>query len=259
MPKKKKTKSKDFCERCQRVGHLAKDCYTRMCDYCKKTGHDLVECRSFERDRKFIIDTARQLCKKAFVKDIPGRDPRDQPSTSSEATSSVDAEMLSLSTIGAYREYLMSPHKDIIEISTPEVKDEKAKMMVGINCPVTMIKIGKLKDNVTAAREVLILEDAYGARIKTICIICLSIHINNKTVLHPCRVVSDDFYMETDGILGNDFIVRSKIEPGKHVELAGIQIPFIANEGIRGVLRVDELIDVSNMDSDSETLTGSSN
>ncbi|XP_043603675.1 uncharacterized protein LOC122576873 [Bombus pyrosoma] len=261
MPKRRKieNRSTDFCGRCQRVGHSTKDCYTLICEYCKKAGHDLVKCRSLQRDKRFIIDSARQNCKKALVKKIPGQCPQNQPSTSGKATSSIDTEMSCLSTIGAYREYLMSSHKDIIEISTPELKDAKGKMMIGISCPITMIKIGKLKDDVTTAKEVLVLEDAHGARVETICLICLSIHINNKTVLHPCRVVSDDFYIETDGIFGRDFIIKSKIEPGKHVELAGIQIPFIANEHVRGVLKVNELVEVSNMDSDSETLTGSSN
>lgn len=258
MPKKKaQNTQKVYCERCQRVGHLAKDCYTLMCDYCAKIGHDIMDCRTFEKDRKFIIDTARLLCKTAFAKSIPGECSQDEPSTSSGITSSIGTDMSTLSTVGAYRDYLMSPHKDIIEISTPEFKGGKAKMMVGINCPITMVKIGKLNDNVPAAKEVLTLEDAYGARVKTICLICLSIHVNNKTVLHPCRVISDDFYIETDGVLGNDFIAKSKVTPEEHIELAGIQIPLMSNQFIRGVLKVEELIEISHTDSDSETLTES--
>lgn len=255
MPNKKKTqiKPRTFCDRCHRVGHLTRDCFTLMCDYCKRTGHDMMDCRSFERDKKYIIDSARQRYRKNFAN--AGPQPEGQPGTSSE----ISTEMQTLSTVGAYREYLTSPYKDIIEISTPELKGEKAKMMVSKNCPITMIKIGRLKDDVTAAKEVLTLKDGFGAQIQTICVICLSIHVNNKTVLHPCRVISDDFYVETDGIFGCDFIGRAKIKDGKHVELAGVRIRFIPNEHVRGVLRVNELVDVPNEGSDSETLTGSSN
>lgn len=263
MPKKKKvqneSKSNLFCERCHRVGHLLQDCYTLICDYCKKMGHAFVDCRSLQRDRKYIMDATRQIFQKNFTENVPYHESiENEASTSSESSSSIDAEMSTLSTIGTYREYLKSPHKDIIEISTTELKNRKAKMLVSVNSPISMIKIGKLKDNVTAAREVLTLEDSYGARIKTICLICLSIRVNNKTILHPCRVVSDDIYIETDGVLGSDFIVRSKFKSGEYIELAGVQIPFINNEFVRGVLRVDELVEVSSTDSDTETLTGSS-
>lgn len=256
MPNKKKgqNKPKTFCNRCQRVGHRTQDCYTLICDYCKKVGHNMLNCRSFERDKKYIIDSARKICRKVFVKGTSSAQHVDQASASTE----ISVEISTLSTVGAYREYLMPLQKDIIEISTPELKNEKAKMMIGINCPITMIKIGKIKDDVTAAKEVITLEDAYGARIKTICLICLSIHVNNKTILHPCRVISDDFYIETDGVLGSDFVDKSKIKHGKHVELAGVRIPFISNEFVRGVLRVYELVDVPNEDTDSDTLTGSS-
>lgn len=254
MPnKKKQNKPKAFCDRCQRVGHLARDCYTIMCDYCKKTGHNMLECRTFLRDKKHIIESARQICKEIFAKGKSSANPEDEPSTSSE----IGTEISALSTVGVYREYLMSFHKDIIEISTPELKNTKAKMMIGKNCPISMIKIGTLKDDVTAAKEVITLEDAYGARIKTICLICLSIHVNNKTILHPCRVISDDFYIETDGVLGSDFIGRSKIKHGKHVELAGVRIPFMPNEFVRELARVDKLVNISNVD--SETPTGSNN
>ncbi|XP_033200764.1 uncharacterized protein LOC117162876 [Bombus vancouverensis nearcticus] len=252
MPNKKKTqnKPKTFCDRCHRVGHLARDCFTLMCDYCKRTGHDMADCRSFERDKKYIIDSARQYYRKYFANAAQSQ---GQPGTSSE----ISTEMSTLSTVGAYREYLTSPYKDVIEISTPELKGEKAKMMVSKNFPISMIKISTLKDDVTAAKEVLTLEDVFGAQIQTICLICLSIHVNNKTVLHPCRVISDDFYVETDGIFGCDFIARAKIKDGKHVELAGVRIRFIPNERVRGVVRINELVDLSNEDSDSETLTES--
>lgn len=251
MPNKKKTqnKPKPFCNRCQRVGHLLEDCYTLMCDYCKKTGHDMLNCRTFEKDKKHIIESARQHYRKSFG------NVEDQPSTSS----GISNEILTLSTVGAYREYLMSLHKDIIEISTPELKNKTAKMMVSSNCPITMIKIGKLKDDVAAAKEVICLEDTYNARIKTICLVCLSIHVNNKTILHPCRVISDDFFIETDGILGNDFVNKAKIKYGKYVELAGVRIPFIPNEFVRGELRINELVDIPIEDSSSETLTELSN
>lgn len=257
MPNKKKSQNKPkvYCERCQRLGHLAEDCYTLMCIYCKKAGHDLDMCRSFQKDKKYVMDTARQYCKKDFTKPR-GQPSENQPSTSS-CSSNIGIEISNISTVGVYRQFLKCLHKDVIEISTPELNCEKAKMLVGINCPITMIKIGKLKNSVVAAKEVLTFEDAYGARVKTICLICLSIHVNNKTVLHPCRVISDDFYIETDGVFGKDFIGRSKIKPGQNVELAGIQIPFIAHEYVRGVLRVDELVEVPNADSDSDTLTGS--
>lgn len=256
MPKKiRQNKQKLYCIRCQRVGHLAKDCYTLICDYCRKVGHDILTCRSFHRDKKFIMNSAKQVCKDNFIKGTPVR--RNKPGTRG-ITSNIDTDISSLSTIGAYREYLISDHRDVIEISTPELKGEKAKMMISTNCPITMIKIGKLKDDVTAAKEVLSLEDARGTRVETICLICLCIHINNKTVLHPCRVIPDDFYIETDGILGDDFMCKSKIQPEKHIEVAGIQIPLIDNVLVRGIERADELTEISYMDTDSETLTESS-
>lgn len=254
MTKKKKGqhKRKLYCERCHRVGHLKQNCYALICDYCKKIGHDTLDCRTLLKDKRKTIANARQLCKDDFSKNIPCDEyPENQSPTSSTETSN-------LVTVGDYREYLISSEKDILEISCEELKNQKATMVVYQNAPISLIKIGKLKDNVTAAREVLILEDTFSSRVQTICLICLCIRVNNKTVLHPCRVVSDDFYIETDGVLGLDFIVKSKVKFGKHVEIAGVQIPFIENNLVREIIKVNDLIEIVPKESDTETITDSS-
>jgi hypothetical protein len=257
MTKKKKSQSKKktVCQRCHRVGHVKENCYTLICEYCTKTGHDIVECRKLQNDKKCIIDNARQLCKDDFSKNIPYEYPENQHTTSDGTSSYNGIEMSSLSTVGDYRELLMSSEKDIIEITCEELKNQTAKMVVCTNVPVSLIKIGKLKDNVTTATEVLILEDAFSSRVKTICIICLSIRVNKETILHPCRVVSDDFYIETYGVLGRDFIMKSEVKFGEYVELAGVQIPFLDNYHVRDILKVSNSIEVLLKESDSETIT----
>ncbi|XP_073968266.1 uncharacterized protein [Bombus fervidus] len=261
MSKKKKSqaKKKIVCQRCHRVGHTRENCYTLICDYCTKTGHEILECRKLQNDKKCIMENARQLCKDDFSKNILyGEYPENQPTTSDGTSSYNDTEISSPLTVGNWRELLLSSEKDIIEITCEELKNRTAKMVVSTNLPISLIKIGKLKDNVTTAREVLILEDAFSSRVKTICIICLCIRVNKETILHPCRVVSDDFYIETDGVLGRDFIIKSQVTFGEYVELAGVQIPFIGNNLVRQILKVDNLIEVSIKESDSETITDSS-
>ncbi|XP_073968246.1 uncharacterized protein [Bombus fervidus] len=257
--KKAQTKMNIFCERCNRVGHVREDCYTLLCDYCKKIGHHVQDCRRLQKDKYWIIDNARQLYRADCSKDIPhGAYPENQPTTSDRTSSYYSTKMSNQSTVGDYRGYHITPVKDIIEIRCEELKNRKAKMVVSRCTPVSLIKIGKLKDNVTAAREALTLEDAFSSRVKTICLICLCIRVNKKTILHPCRVVSDDFYIETDGVLGRDFISKSQVKFGRHVKLAGEQIPFFHNYLVRQILKVENSIEVSIKESDSETTTDSS-
>ncbi|XP_073968240.1 uncharacterized protein [Bombus fervidus] len=256
--KKSQTKMKIFCERCNRVGHVRDDCYALICDYCKNIGHQSLNCRRLQKDKNWTMDNARQLHRVDCSKDIPhGANPENQPTTSDRTSSYYSTNISNRSTVGDYRECFMSHLRDIIEITCEESKNRRVKMMVSKNIPVSLIKIGKLKDDVTAAKEVLILEYPFSTQVKTICLICLCIRVDKKTILHPCRVVSDDFYIETDGVLGRDFISKSQVKFGKHVKLAGVQIPFFYNYHVRKILKVGNSIEVSIKESDSETTDSS--
>lgn len=145
----------------------------------------------------------------------------------------------------------MSSYKNVVEIKAPELKRKKTKMLIDTASAVTLIKIGKLSDKVRADKEILTLESAIGERIQTICLIELNLQIGDDVVTHPFRVVHDDFYVETDGVLGWDFICKSRIN-ADYIELYGVRLSLFVNELVRRTLGNGAITVVTESRSDSE-------
>jgi hypothetical protein len=233
------------CARCQRTGHVTRKCHALLCGYCDKTGHLENKCRILMRDiesgREFVSQFIEyrmfsQKSKKDTRRKSQGQSRENQAITRAQSNANYDPNEINESTVGYYRVKLMSFYKNVLEIKAPELKTKKANMLIDTVCEISLIKMGKLSDRVPAEEEILILETALGKWIKTICLIQLNIQVGNKVVTHPCRVVHDDFYVETDGVLGWDFISKSKINLD-YIELHGVKLSLIANELVRLTVR----------------------
>jgi hypothetical protein len=208
------------CGRCRRTGHTARKCHALLCDYCDKVGHMEDECRTSMRDNESGRRTVSEIIEclmspQNSIEDTKRKSQRqcreNQTITRERCNANCNTKDKDESTIGHYRSKLMSSYKNVVEIRAPELKRKRAKMLIDTASAVTLIKIGKLLDKVRADKEILTLESAFGGRLQTICLIQLNIRVGDEVITHPCRVVHDDFYVETDGVIGWDLNCKSRI------------------------------------------------
>lgn len=248
------------CGRCRRTGHNAKKCHALLCDYCDKVGHMEDERRILMRHNESGQRTVSQIIECLICSQNSKKDTRHKSQGQCRENLTIIRERCNANcntkdidefTIGHYRSKLMSSYKNIVEIKAPELKRRRAKMLIDTASAVTLIKIGNLLNKVRADEEILTLESAIG-RIQTICLIELNIRVGGEIVTHPCRVVHDDFYVETDGVLGWDFICKSRIN-ADYIELYGVRLPLLVNELVRRTLRNGAITVVTESRSDSES------
>ena len=262
QPKGREGSNVPRCDRCNKLGHLARNCYTRLsmprenyptqqttvkkevqrvtmiCHYCKKPGHQIRECRARERangreyrPRYTNTNYRREDTRQTFNR-TPGREQtsenQDSPTTSRGTND--DRQTNAGPRVESYRANMVvtSQLESTIEIKAPELIKEKANMLVDTGADITLIKIGKVQDDVRAEDEIVSLRGIAPMEIKTLCLVQLNIKVGNKTVTHPCRLVRDDFPLEADGILGQDFMAKHDvcIRANIGIELYGIQFPY---------------------------------
>ena len=261
-PKGREGSNVPRCDRCNKLGHLARNCYTRLsmprensptqqttvkrevqrvtmvCHYCKKPGHLIKECRARERangrdyrPRYTNTNYRREDTRQNFNR-TPGREPsnENQNSPTTSRGTADDRQTNAGSRVESYRANMVvtSQLENTIEIRAPELEKERANMLVDTGADITLIKIGKVKGDVQAEDEIVSLRGIAPMEIKTLCLVQLNIEIGNKTVTHPCRLVKDDFPLEADGILGQDFMAKHEvcIRANLGIEIYGIQFPY---------------------------------
>ncbi|XP_024872669.1 uncharacterized protein LOC112455126, partial [Temnothorax curvispinosus] len=100
----------------------------------------------------------------------------------------------------------------MITLPIQEAKKGKIDLLLDSGATLTLIKVGNLKEKTMVQEEKLALIGVTGHQIHTTGKIKATLDLGNKKIRHTMYVVKDDFPIEYEGILGNDFLTRHKAD-----------------------------------------------
>ncbi|XP_066583416.1 uncharacterized protein [Prorops nasuta] len=187
------------CERCDRKGHLAKNCYARLsnakkpqdkrvsinkisdvCNYCKKPGHTVQECRTLKRKKQ--------------------RESTQQTSAAeSQAEERVRLDTTRLNVLQN------SSHRNLIEVQADEFKNRTAMLLFDTGADISIIKAGVLQGKTMINQKENTVTGLGNYPFTTAGTVELHVKIGKHVILHPFQVIPSSFPLIADGILGVDF------------------------------------------------------
>ncbi|XP_071580550.1 uncharacterized protein [Temnothorax nylanderi] len=230
------------CHKCGETGHYGRDCRTSRhanrfslpkanqpggintieCTYCKRTRHKREECWSLngrpdtERSSRSKTDAP----KKAPVNGLKVRKKKSRETSdeSSSSSGSEEDERPRKNKARAAKEYQVSQitgkHNihtlNLITLPIQEAKKGKTNFLLDSGAILTLIKVGNLKGDTMVREKRLTLTGVTGHKIHTLGKIKATVDLGNQKIRHTMYVVEDDFPIDYEGILGNDFLTKRK-------------------------------------------------
>lgn len=224
----------EICQLCNTVGHIAKTCYKvknlkepKVCQYCDKPGHSALECFALHPDRANQFPKCKICNKIGHVEDKCRNKPKEQ----------FQEKEQTLPVVELFSEERHQPVYVILKImnKSPFIQvnlPTPAFMLFDSGgCP-SLVKRSVLDKNHLINKNItLTLSGITSQTVETLGKVTIEIF------KIPCEfhVVSNDFPIEFDGILGTSFLQKSKSTidySNKCILINNHKIPF-ANSIIR--------------------------
>jgi len=97
-------------------------------------------------------------------------------------------------------------------ITLPIQETKKGRMSFYTSATLTLIKVGYLKGDTLIREKQLALTGVTGHKIYTLGKIKATVIVGNREIRHTMHVVKDDFPIDYEGILGNDFLTKQRVK-----------------------------------------------
>ena len=101
---------------------------------------------------------------------------------------------------------------DMVTLPMQKAVEGRLNFLLDSGATLTLIKVGNLKGKTMVREEKLALIGVTGHQIHTIGKIKATVDIGNKQIRHTMYVVKNNFPIEYEGILGNDFLTKHKVD-----------------------------------------------
>ncbi|XP_026469739.1 uncharacterized protein LOC113373673 [Ctenocephalides felis] len=161
------------------------------CNYCKLSGHIIKDCRK-------RIFNEQQRSKVNFIEKI------DKPNTSKE-------EICKAGELRTVQLSCISNKNDLVyaNLNFLDTEKDQVNMLVDTGAEISIIKISKLKDSIdikTSIENKFSITGVSGKAVDSLGKANLRILLGDKIVRHDFSIVRDDLSINSDGILGLDFL-----------------------------------------------------
>lgn len=146
-----------------------------------------------------------------------------------------------------------------------ELFDTPNSFLLDTGADISLIKLSKLKDETLCYEDQQItlkgIDHNELSPIKTICYVYLNIQIENKKINHCFHVVPDTFPISFDGLIGNDFIKKFKVQINYLDNILKFQDSQIPLCHIESPIKIDNSTPIpkSYLNSSNESSTSFSN